>query len=143
MRCTALILVCLALGGCATTGYATGGRNEIGYEKFHDSYGDQKIVSRNNDLYLEKLDGSESRKLTNTPDLLELWPRFIENGKKIIYAEWHGKQDIKIGEPFSESWESKHVLIPYYVQTDYLNKRIQISHSTFFELLHKRNIGEY
>jgi hypothetical protein len=77
-------LALLGASGCATTGY-TGGKR-VNYE-FCDKYGEYKLVKKNNDLYIEKLDGSESRRITNTPNIREGTARFISEGKYIIYSE--------------------------------------------------------
>lgn len=77
----------LGVSGCATTGSAV--QNNLGYE-FLDSYGDYKIVRKDNDTYLEKLDGSESKRLTHTPDVYEDG-YFVSRGKYIRYRETHGK----------------------------------------------------
>jgi hypothetical protein len=87
-----VIVGLIGLAGCATTGSAVQNtQNEIGYEKFYDSYGDYKLVGRNNDIYLEKLDGSESRRITSTQDKIERYAYFVSNGKGIIYEEVSGK----------------------------------------------------
>lgn len=88
-----IIPALLGISGCATTGYATGGRNEIEYEKFHDSYGDQKIVSRNNDLYVEDLDGKNSRRITHTPSVKERYATFSKDMNYIVYTEDYGSFD--------------------------------------------------
>lgn len=78
----------IGLGGCATTGSAVQNtQSEIGYEKFYDSYGDYKIVGRDNDIYLEKLDGSESRRITNTSSIKEDFAIFSKDGNYIAYHE--------------------------------------------------------
>ena len=94
MKNISLILVSLALlgsalslTGCATTGYANGAKSGVSYDKYHDSYGEYRIVSRNNDLYVEKLDGSEKRKITNTPHLREFCAHFARKGDFIVYGE--------------------------------------------------------
>ena len=78
--CLAALLVSLA--GCATTG-------------LRESYvwrqqGEYQIITRNDDLYLEKLDGSESRQLTHTPNYPEWDARFVGNGEYIVYGETNG-----------------------------------------------------
>jgi len=76
----------LGLGGCATTeNYAA--ENNMGYEQFFDSRGDYKLVERNNDLYFEKIDGSESRQVTHTPSIREAGAYFSRGGKYILYIE--------------------------------------------------------
>ena len=68
-------------------GYAQNSQSEIGYEKFYDSYGDYKLVKKNNDVWKEKLDGSESTQITHTPNVTEDRADFFSNGEYIGYAE--------------------------------------------------------
>lgn len=70
----------IVLTGCATTG---------GYEYEGHRWaqlGEHKIITKNNDLYIEKIDGSESRRLTHTPELIE-GGRFVSGGKYFVYNE--------------------------------------------------------
>jgi|GEM_PF-3342676 hypothetical protein len=86
--CLVVGLGLMGLAGCATTGSAVQNtQNEIGYEKFYDAHGDYKLVGRNNDIYLEKLDGSESKRITHTPNTLEMGANFVADGKYIVYTE--------------------------------------------------------
>lgn len=71
------------LGGCATTSGTM--QKDVGYEQFYDSQGDYKLVGKNNDIYLEKLDGSESRQVTHTPNVKERAGYFTKTGNYIIY----------------------------------------------------------
>ena len=66
----------IGLAGCATT-------MSEGY--FHQQKGEYQLVSRKNDLYLEKLDGSGGRRLTHTPDNGGFNPRFFADGNYIVY----------------------------------------------------------
>ncbi len=76
----------MGLAGCATTGnYAA--ENNMGYEEFFDSRGNYKLVERNNDLYFEKIDGSESRQITHTPSIKEHGAFFGRDNKYILYCE--------------------------------------------------------
>ena len=76
------------LNGCATTGsYAVKGTD---YNQFYDTNGEYKLVGRNNDIYLEKLDKSESKRITNTPSITERVADFSKDGKYILYMEEHG-----------------------------------------------------
>ena len=68
----------IGLAGCATT-------MSEGY--FHQQKGEYQLVSRKNDLYLEKLDGSGGRRLTHTPDNGEFNARFVADGKYIVYLQ--------------------------------------------------------
>ena len=57
------------------------------YDKYFDSYGDYKLVERNSDLYIEKMDSSESRRITNTPNVEESHATFTKEGNYIAYIE--------------------------------------------------------
>lgn len=74
----------LGLNGCATVGAVQNG--SMDYD-FLDSYGEYKALRRNNDIYLENLDGSISQKKTNTPNIWENECSFRANGKYLIYSE--------------------------------------------------------
>jgi len=89
MRNTIFILVglgLLGLTGCKSVPVSKS-QNEIGYEGFYDSYGNYRLVRRNNDIWMEKLDGSESRRITNTPAILERKAYFSKDGNYIIYLD--------------------------------------------------------
>jgi len=64
---------------------ARSGADDLYYE-FLDSYGEYKLLRRANDLYIEKLDGSESRKITYTPNNYEVG-YLIEDAKYLLVAE--------------------------------------------------------
>ncbi len=49
----------------------------------------------NSDLYLAKFDGSETIRLTNTPDLMEMDPKFVDNDTKVIFHTYD-KKEIRI-----------------------------------------------
>ena len=69
----------MGLAGCATTGQ---------YEMHAWAQkGEYKIITRNDDLYLEKLDGSDSKQLTHTPAKTNTYARFVADGKYIVYGE--------------------------------------------------------
>ena len=72
----------LGITGCATTPY-----NRLGY-KFIGRNEDSKLVRRNNDLYIEKINGSDSRRITNTPETCEDLACFSKNGEYILYAHY-------------------------------------------------------
>jgi len=81
------------LAGCATTGnYAEdNSQRNFGYDSFDDMKGDYKLVGRNKDIYLEKLDGSESRQITHTP-LVKETSAFSAEGNYIIVMENYENQ---------------------------------------------------
>ena len=72
----------MGLGGCATTGSVTGGVNY----GFMDRKGEERLVKKNNDLYIENLDRNEGRRITNTPDIEEWRAFFSKDGKQILYS---------------------------------------------------------
>jgi hypothetical protein len=83
-----LAALCGLGSGCATTGdYSPSEQREIGYEKFFDSYGEYRLVKKNNDVWKEKLDGSESTQITHTPNVSEDRADFFANGTYVGYAE--------------------------------------------------------
>src|SRR3989338_1510399 len=63
--------------------------------------GEYKIITRNDDLYLERLDGSDSKRLTHTPDKISSSARYVVDGKYIVY-----------GEANSNQFSSKYYIIP-------------------------------
>lgn len=67
--------------------------NNVGYEKFFDSRGDQKLVRRSNDIYLEKIDSSDSKQITHTPDIEETYASFSTDGKYILFGEGLGVEE--------------------------------------------------
>ncbi len=79
-------LLCAGVGlsGCATISHTA--ENKVDYE-FLDSQGDYRLVERNNDIYMEKLDGSESRQITHTPNVREEFALFSKTGKYILIEE--------------------------------------------------------
>ncbi len=78
----------MVAGGCATPFYTS---EEARLEhKFFANYGELRLVSRNNDIRLEKLNSSdEGRQITHTPSLTEGKAFFVLSGKYIVYDEEH------------------------------------------------------
>lgn len=88
----------MGLAGCATGPYGTtaeiyvrdpGISDEVGYDQYFDMLGDHKLVGRKNDIYIEKIDGTESRQLTHSPNHAKT-AFFCDDGKYITYLEWNG-----------------------------------------------------
>ena len=77
----------MGLAGCATTGSYAVENNNLGYEEFFSLRGDQRLVRKNNDVYLEKEDGTESKRVTYTPNIKENYAAFSTDGKYIMYNE--------------------------------------------------------
>lgn len=72
----------LGMSGCASTqGYVS----NVDHQKFYDSYGEYKLVRRNNDIWMEKLDGGEGKRVTNTPEIEEGSAYFVSDGNYIAY----------------------------------------------------------
>ena len=104
-RGVASILVGLSLmglAGCATP-YADRAKRitEVGYE-FFDMREDQRLVGRNNDVYFEKEDGTESKRVTYTPNTPEQAAFFSKDGKKIVYLETNENKSYKINIDLDE-----------------------------------------
>lgn len=81
-----LIIGLMGLSGCVTAPVSSM-QNQVGYEKFYDSNGEFRIVARNNDLYMEKFDGSGNMQITNTPNEREDGA-FLQ-GNKIAFSVGH------------------------------------------------------
>lgn len=80
-----LVIGSLALNGCATTSGVN--QSNIDYDLQDTSKdGDYKLIRKDNDIFLEKIDGSESRQITHTPYIRE-YPNFTKNEKYIVYFE--------------------------------------------------------
>jgi len=52
---------------------------------FYDRWGDLMLIGRGMDIYIEKIDGSDSRKITSTLDLPELDAFFGLGGRYVLY----------------------------------------------------------
>ena len=90
MRNITLILIGLGFltllgSGCATAGVNNKEQSKPNYE-FMDAYEEYEIFERNNDLYLEKKDKSEIRRITNTPKIREVSAVTVNDGKDILYS---------------------------------------------------------
>lgn len=97
-RGAASILVGLSLmglAGCATTGSYAVESNNMSGEKFYDLKEEYRLVGKNNDVYLEKEDGTESKQVTYTPKMPEQAAFFSKDGKKIVYLETIGLNKYK------------------------------------------------
>lgn len=60
-------------------------RREDSEKKLKDVYNGYKIISEDNDLYIEKIDGTEKRRLTNTPNVKETWGFISKDGQCVSY----------------------------------------------------------
>lgn len=88
--------------GCATTSGYAGSQTGISYAKFYDSHGEYRLVRKNNDVWKEKLDGSESTQITHTANVTEDRADFFVNGEYIGYAE----------KVYSPSFHKVYFLVP-------------------------------
>lgn len=85
-------LALVALSGCVTEGSYGDGGNYEGH--LWAQQGENKIVTRGKDLFWEKLDGSESRQLTHTPDVWDMAARLVGEGKFVAYCESKSYYDL-------------------------------------------------
>lgn len=77
------ILCFLAIGAeCAAQQEAMKDDSEA---YFYDRYGDLMLIGRGMDIYIEMIDGSDSRKITSTLDLPELDAFFGLGGRYVLY----------------------------------------------------------
>lgn len=58
-----------------------------------DRRGDLRLVSRDNDLYVERANGSQSRRVTNTPGIIEIGAKFSADGQSIVYSTTTSRYD--------------------------------------------------
>lgn len=52
---------------------------------FFDRIGEIRVVGRNKDLYIEKMDGSDSRRITSTAETYERDAFFSKDGRYVVY----------------------------------------------------------
>ena len=95
------ILIIVSLIYIVTASYA----QEETYDRFYDSYGESRLVSKNNDVYVHTIDGSRSKQITHTPDTEEDSATFSKDGKHIAYSEYLGK---RTGPDGQSKGERKH-----------------------------------
>ena len=83
---TALLLGAslFGLAGCAAL-YSID--PNVPHDEYFDSHGDYRLIERNNDIYMEKIDRSESRQITHTPNVREKSASFVKDGNYIIYFD--------------------------------------------------------
>ena len=107
-----LILACLLfiLTGCSTTYDARYGNSSAGtygydYDKFLDSYEGYKLVRRHEDIYIEKTDGSESRRITHTPHVRETSAFITKDKAYIVYSEYVGWSNFWGASSYRDSYK--------------------------------------
>jgi hypothetical protein len=59
--------------------------NTIG--KVYEASGGYQLVDKNNDIYLETLDGSKSKRMTHTPNMKKDYVAFTDDFNYIVYEE--------------------------------------------------------
>lgn len=59
----------------------------IDYNTFYDTNGEYRLVGRNNDVWIEKIDGSEKRQITHTPSVREDEAYFVMGSKYIVFGK--------------------------------------------------------
>lgn len=123
MRIFSLLLLgasLLGLSGCAAL-YSVD--HNVHQDEYFDSYGDYRLIERNNDIYVEKLDKSESRQITHTPQTKEKSAWFTKKGTYIVYfdettPDGYGAYLIK-----TEEGDSKKIRISEGEARDLFNKK--------------------
>ncbi len=123
-------LVCLTasisslcfISGCASRDTIGSG----GYTHRFARYGEYNLVSKNNDLYIEKLDGRDSKRLTFTPKFKESFAFIVGNTGYVAYSVYEGSAKIDLSKPNR-----------YYIQNLDLNRssRKRISEDEFNKYL--------
>jgi hypothetical protein len=82
-----LVESALFWGKCAIAGDNEAKNKTVGADyEYLDSRGDYRLIEKNKDVYIEKLDGSEGRQITHTPDIEESGAQFSKDGKYIIFT---------------------------------------------------------
>lgn len=125
-----VLTIGLLLAECATTHPIAWG--EVKYI-FFDRIGEMKLVSRENDLYIEKVDGSDKRKITSTSEIFERDAFFSKDGRYVLYETdeskylMKGVADIKYSrflQPVDEN-DSKKIEIDEFMYRDFKRERIK------------------
>lgn len=75
----------IGLSGCATVGAV---ESRLDYDRFYDTNGEYRLVGRNNDVWIEKIDGTEKRQITHTPKVQESIAFFAYDNKYIACSEY-------------------------------------------------------
>jgi len=71
------------MGKAIGTSWSPNGKYIVGYlDESTDGH-----ATSGSELYLYKADGSKTWKLTNTPNIMEMWPSWSSDGKTIVYAD--------------------------------------------------------
>ncbi|MFH1753742.1 MAG: hypothetical protein ABH875_06120, partial [Candidatus Omnitrophota bacterium] len=100
---------------------------------FYDRIGELMLIGRRKDVYVERLDTGESRKVTNTPDMRELDAFFGQGGSVIIYKAEEKKSafDKKSSYEFNlfmqptDMNDLKKVEIDYFLYRDLKQERLK------------------
>lgn len=81
--------------GCASKDKIGGG----GYKHHFAQYGKYNLISKNNDLYIEKIDGSGSKRLTFTPKFREDFAFIVGNSGYVAYSVYENSSKIDLSKP--------------------------------------------
>ena len=102
-----------------------------------DRKGDLRLVNRDDDLYIERSDGSQSRRATNTPDVIELGAKFSANGQSIVYSTTASRYDKTVTTMIKDALVTgDHFYIQPVAQDD--TARTEISSEEYFRHTLKR-----
>ncbi|MEI8349381.1 MAG: hypothetical protein WCI77_04420 [Candidatus Omnitrophota bacterium] len=88
-----LLLVISGLSGLAEHATISIVSGEADYELL-DTHGEYRLVEKNNDIWMEKLDGRETKQITRTPSIRETFAIFSKDGQYIVYAEQNNSRYI-------------------------------------------------
>ncbi|MBI4845702.1 MAG: hypothetical protein HY810_04415 [Candidatus Omnitrophica bacterium] len=81
--------------GCAKKGTIASG----GYNHHFARYGEYNLISKNSDLYMEKTDGTHSKRLTFTPKFKEDFAFIVGNTGYLAYSVYEGMGKLNLSKP--------------------------------------------
>ncbi|MFH2137729.1 MAG: hypothetical protein ABII88_04400 [Candidatus Omnitrophota bacterium] len=77
-----LIVLCCCVAGCGKRVMLGGG----GYNHNFARYGEYNLVSKNSDLYMDRVNGKDSRRLTFSPKVKEDFAFVLGNTGYVVYS---------------------------------------------------------
>ncbi|MFH1459988.1 MAG: hypothetical protein ABIG64_06415 [Candidatus Omnitrophota bacterium] len=77
-----LVMLTFLASGCGQKVMLASG----GYNQHFARYGNYNLVSKNSDLYMEKIDGKETKRLTFTPKQKEDFAFMVSNSGYVAYS---------------------------------------------------------
>ena len=98
---------------------------------FYDRIGELMLVGESKDVYIEKIDGTERRKITRTPDIYELDAFFGFGGTYVVYKAEKKKS------AFDKSAEHTHRYFMQPTDGDDM-KRVEIDEFLYADLKKER-----